>query len=326
MRILGFIALVAALLFGYAPRLLAGAFEDGIAAYDQGDYATAMKTFRTLAANGNASATYNVGVMYFNGQGVEKDIDQAIVWLEKAADEGSVDSQVRLGVIYVVGRDVPNDYSRALTLFKEAAYQGDPLGQFYLGRMYELGLGTEKDPDSARGWYRVAASQGEPLAKERLGQLPRDAITGGAKESTSEGTDRTALAPATPNTAAIEALPSYNTGTTENEAPPRAEAAVATVKKGEAGPAGPVYRVHLASFRSRDAVDEEWRSLRKRQGDLLAGLDVTSEQIDLGAEKGVFFRLLAGPLPSRDAARRLCEKYREKSPKAWCNPVKVPSE
>jgi uncharacterized protein len=38
--------------------------EDGQAAYQIGDYATALEIFRSLAEQGNASAQFNLGVMY----------------------------------------------------------------------------------------------------------------------------------------------------------------------------------------------------------------------------------------------------------------------
>ncbi len=45
-------------------------FDDGMAAYDRGDYETALREFRPLAEQGNALAQHNLGVMYDNGQGV----------------------------------------------------------------------------------------------------------------------------------------------------------------------------------------------------------------------------------------------------------------
>ena len=43
---------------------------EGVAAYERGDFAAALKQFRPLAAKGNAGAQNNLGVMYENGQGV----------------------------------------------------------------------------------------------------------------------------------------------------------------------------------------------------------------------------------------------------------------
>ena len=42
----------------------AGPLEDGQAAYDRGDYATALRLFRPLAEKGNAIAQFDLGRMY----------------------------------------------------------------------------------------------------------------------------------------------------------------------------------------------------------------------------------------------------------------------
>ena len=53
-----------------AGTVWAGPLEDAATAYGRGDYAAALKTFQSLAAQGNAKAQNNLGVMYDNGQGV----------------------------------------------------------------------------------------------------------------------------------------------------------------------------------------------------------------------------------------------------------------
>ena len=58
----------------------AGPLEDAEAAYDRGDYATALQLYTPLAAQGNAAAQNNLGWMYENGQGVPKDYDEAVKW------------------------------------------------------------------------------------------------------------------------------------------------------------------------------------------------------------------------------------------------------
>ena len=52
----------------------AGPYEDALAAYDRGDYATALRLMRPLAEQGNARAQFNLGVMYTKGQGVPQGI------------------------------------------------------------------------------------------------------------------------------------------------------------------------------------------------------------------------------------------------------------
>ena len=48
----------------------AGPYEEGVAAYGRGDYATAVRLWRPLAQQGDAEAQFNLALMYFEGKGV----------------------------------------------------------------------------------------------------------------------------------------------------------------------------------------------------------------------------------------------------------------
>ncbi len=64
-------------------------FQAGVEAYNRGDYATALKEWRPLAEQGDASAQHNLGWMYHLGQGVPQDDVQARMWLNLAAAQGN---------------------------------------------------------------------------------------------------------------------------------------------------------------------------------------------------------------------------------------------
>ena len=73
------------------------------------DYDEAVKWYRLAAAQGNALAQNNLGVMYENGLGVPKDYDEAIKWYRLAAAQGNAAAQNNLGGMYANGRGVPQD-------------------------------------------------------------------------------------------------------------------------------------------------------------------------------------------------------------------------
>jgi hypothetical protein len=75
----------------------AGDFQKGLSAYKSGDYTTAIREFTELAEQGNASAQFNLGVMYAEGQGVPQDYKQAEKWYTKAAEQGNASAQSNLG-------------------------------------------------------------------------------------------------------------------------------------------------------------------------------------------------------------------------------------
>jgi hypothetical protein len=57
-----FVSFVLALSFG-AASVAAGPFKDGEAAYDRGDYTTALRLYRPIAEQGNSYAQYEIGRM-----------------------------------------------------------------------------------------------------------------------------------------------------------------------------------------------------------------------------------------------------------------------
>jgi TPR repeat protein len=75
---------------------LAGPWEEGMAAYNRGDYVPAIELFRPLAAQGNAKAQSIIGVMYRKGQGVAKSSLKAFVWLSLASARGDKQAAAEL--------------------------------------------------------------------------------------------------------------------------------------------------------------------------------------------------------------------------------------
>ena len=53
-------------------------YDEGKAAYERKDYATALREWRPLAEKDDATVQYNLGAMYENGRGVPQDYVQAI--------------------------------------------------------------------------------------------------------------------------------------------------------------------------------------------------------------------------------------------------------
>jgi TPR repeat protein len=136
----------------------AGPLEDGQAAYQKGDYATALQIIRPLAEQGNAEAQRMLGAAFANGQGVPPDLVQAVIWYSEAADQGAPDAQSNLGAMYANGWGVPQDYAQAVVLYRQAGERGNAGAQSNLGLMYEHGQGVPQDYVSAHMWLDVAAA------------------------------------------------------------------------------------------------------------------------------------------------------------------------
>ena len=88
-------------------------FDEGLAAYKKGDYATALREWQPLAEQGDANAQFNMGVLYYTGRGVPQDYKTAAQWLRRAAKQGRTDAQAILGEMYASGEGVSQDYIHA---------------------------------------------------------------------------------------------------------------------------------------------------------------------------------------------------------------------
>jgi uncharacterized protein len=157
------------LVSAFAAPVTAGTFEDAIDAHARGDNAKALRLIRPLANDGDATAQYNLALMYMTGRGVQLDYTAAAIWFRKAAEQGYAFAQSNLGTLYRDGRGVPENDAEAVVWFRKAADQGDPVAQFLLGGQYATGQGVARDYAEAFLWFQKAAAQGHPAARFYLG-------------------------------------------------------------------------------------------------------------------------------------------------------------
>ena len=116
-------ALIGVSLFVIASVAHAG-FDEGMAAYEKGDYKTAVAEWRPIAEQGYAGAQFNLGAMYGRGQGVPQDYKEAMKWYRKAAEQDDAVAQNNLGRMYGNGEGVPQDDKEAYAWFSVAAANG----------------------------------------------------------------------------------------------------------------------------------------------------------------------------------------------------------
>ena len=125
------------------------------------------------ADQGDDIAQAGLGYMYYNGEGVPKDLAAAARWFRKAADQGNDYAQAELGYRYYNGEGVPKDLAAAARWFRKAADQGNDIAQAGLGYMYYNGEGVPKDYLLSYAWSSLAAAQGRKYAKDIRDSLER---------------------------------------------------------------------------------------------------------------------------------------------------------
>ncbi|WP_445682686.1 SPOR domain-containing protein [Radicibacter daui] len=76
--------------------------------------------------------------------------------------------------------------------------------------------------------------------------------------------------------------------------------------------------IHLVSLRKEADTARAWQEMRSQYPDLFSGLSARESAIDFGDGRGTFYRIKAGPLPSKDSATELCRKVRQRG--LYCAP------
>jgi len=145
-------------------------------AYEQKDYATALKELAPLAEQGNAEAQFDLGRMYLMGQGVLKDPDQAIKWFKASAAQGNANAQFFLGSFYLMPH---RDISEGLKWLRLSAEQGNQDAQLFLGKAYLDGSEElRRDPVQADMWLRLAAEKNLEFYQNELRAAERQMTAG----------------------------------------------------------------------------------------------------------------------------------------------------
>jgi len=130
------------------------------------DYKEAVRWYQKSAARGHSRALYNLGLMSVQGQGVSQDHQEAVRLFKKSAEYGYTPAKNNLGVMYYNGEGVPQDYRVALRWFSKAAGEGDVDAPFHLSEMYRLGKGVIKDYGLAYMYATIALLKGNINASQ----------------------------------------------------------------------------------------------------------------------------------------------------------------
>jgi TPR repeat protein len=124
-----------------------------------------------LARLGDAEAQANLGVMLTT----RGKYQEAAGWYKQAADMGIGTAAYNLGTLYYNGQGFPQDYATALHWFQLAAQRNDPYAEFQLGIMAGDGKGLDANVNAEMQWYKKAAEQGLPAAQYNLAVMYHNA-------------------------------------------------------------------------------------------------------------------------------------------------------
>ncbi len=164
-----------ALLFILLPfTVTADEFSDAVAAYADADYEKAYQLWRPLAESGDVGAMFDLGVLYWEGQGIPRNRPLAIQWWQQAAQQDVAAAQYNLSLAHYLGEGVAQDTHKALSLARLAAQKEHDYAKRILP-ILEQDLAAPTEPSDARLAYS-GAGVGETNAKLYAGRNTATAV------------------------------------------------------------------------------------------------------------------------------------------------------
>jgi TPR repeat protein len=140
----------------------------GVMLTTRGKYQEAAGWYKQAAGMGIATAAYNLGTLYYNGQGFPKDYATAKHWFELAAGRNDPYAEFQLGIMAGDGKGMDADPKAEMRWYKKAAEQGLPAAQYNLAVMYHNGEGVDAQDDvTGYAWLLLAQRGGLDIAEAK---------------------------------------------------------------------------------------------------------------------------------------------------------------
>lgn len=119
------------------------------------DLTEAVKWYRKAAEQNHDRAQLSLGQHYAYGHGVKQNPVEAVKWYRKAAEQDFTLAKNRLAACYAKGEGVEKNLMETVKWYRRSAELNSPAGQTYLGDCYAKGKGVEKDNSEAYAWYSL---------------------------------------------------------------------------------------------------------------------------------------------------------------------------
>ena len=134
------------------------------------DKAAAVRWYRAAGDQGVTSALFNLGMMAWRGEGMEKSAEESFRFHRRAAEAGHAKSQLVLGRMLLNGQGVPKDRAEAIRWLRASAGQGTELARQELEKLGEPVPPVRPAPtgDVAAGYQRGMPSTSRPVAAIQL--------------------------------------------------------------------------------------------------------------------------------------------------------------
>ena len=155
----------------FSPYTIADDYDRAFEALKQKDYERAIYFLSFYASNGDNVAQYNMGVLYRDGLGVEKNIKVAVSWFLLAAEQDNMLANYAIARILDKNLFKSDGQNNVIHYYKEAAFLGHAIAPIDLGNFYFLRNNSPKDYVRAFIWWSLSLDRNAPGALENITKL-----------------------------------------------------------------------------------------------------------------------------------------------------------
>lgn len=329
---------IAALLSCLATPSHAG-LNEGIAAAAAGNYVQAAAEFEPLANAGDAAAQYYLAKLYLEGHGPSNDVPRGVDLMTKAANNGYPEAQAQLGLMYAMGLGVKVDNALAYdwlsksiaalpdgTRRQVATANRDAVLQRMTPTQRSAAAAGAPLPEGAPAVEATPVAESEPAPTPEPAPEPTQEAAAAptpapaATETVAAPEPAPAPAPApAPEAAAEPAAPEQTAAVTVESEPEQSSSVEVPLDQPAAAPAAQTasteqvkagIRIQMASLPNEEAAWNEWKRISQEFKDQVGDLTAAVETADLG-QKGIYYRLQAGPFETLAAAKERCGRLKE---------------
>ena len=167
--------LMKAVAVGYAPAYASLGNEYYYGGTLEEDEAKAVECYMNAFLMGDMDSAFMIGRAYQNGQGVDVNLDYAVVFYEKGMySDGRCAGA--LGYMHAMGQGVEKNNEMACELYQLGAKLNDDNCMKMLGIAYLHGYGVERDVSESFGWFSRAANEGNLFSINEVGVMYENGI------------------------------------------------------------------------------------------------------------------------------------------------------
>ncbi|PHQ65040.1 MAG: hypothetical protein COB99_06270 [Sulfurimonas sp.] len=139
-------------------------YNAGMNFYETGKHKEAYE--HLIQDDTNPKCAFALGVMYNNGDGIDRDLKKSTHYYIMAAEAGIVPAQVSVGFAYTNAIGVPQDFDKAVRYLKPAADAGEESAKVTLAEIYAMGKAGGTKADASKLIREVLSSSNSKEAMD----------------------------------------------------------------------------------------------------------------------------------------------------------------